>query len=135
MNTMILTQASAVNVRIDAGARTPIATNDTRDDASFGAQLTHRLAAQDDLRVAAEQLVATTFIEPVLALARESNAAEGPFAPGPAERRFGMLIDQYLADDIVRSANFPLVGQIERQLMRFVEESKEDTASTERTSP
>jgi hypothetical protein len=67
-------------------------------------------------RTAAEQLVATTFIAPVLARMRESVFAEAPFAPSAAERRFGPLLDQHLADRIVHASRFPLVDEVARRL-------------------
>jgi Rod binding domain-containing protein len=67
-------------------------------------------------RVAAEQLVATTFIAPILARMRESVFAEAPFAPSAAEKRFGPFLDQHLADRIVHASRFPLVDEVARRL-------------------
>ena len=47
---------------------------------------------------------------------RESSMAAGPFAPGDAERRFGPMLDQQLADRITRTARFPLIDRIEQQI-------------------
>jgi len=68
-------------------------------------------------RTAAEQFVSGVFIQPVLAMMRESSMAAGPFAPGDAERRFGPMLDQRLADSITRTARFPLIDRIERQIV------------------
>ena len=65
----------------------------------------------------ARKLVSLAFIEPVLAKLRETNQAAGPFAPGDAERRFGPLFDQHLADRITSSANFPLVDSLREHLL------------------
>ena len=65
----------------------------------------------------ARKLVSLAFIEPVLAKLRETNQATGPFAPGDAERRFGPLFDQHLADRITSGANFPLVDALREHLL------------------
>ena len=70
----------------------------------------------DKGREAAEQLVATTLVVPILAQLRETSRAAGPFAPSTAEKRFGPLFDQALSDRIVKGANFPLVDHLQRHL-------------------
>ncbi len=67
-------------------------------------------------REAAEQLVATVFVEPILATLHAGNLAVEPFAPGSAERRFTPFLDQQLAQRIVAGANFGLVDRITEQL-------------------
>ena len=84
-------------------------------DAAVAADRTGDRAAE--ARQVAEQLVSTTFIEPVLALLREANQAAGPFAPSSTERRFTPFLDQHLAERIVRGANFPLVDRITEDLL------------------
>ncbi len=69
-------------------------------------------------RQAAEGLVSTTFIEPILKQMRESNDTPPPFGPSNAEKQFASLLDTKLADEIVRAANFPLVERITAQLLR-----------------
>lgn len=69
-----------------------------------------------DPRTAAEELVAITFIQPVLASLRQSNMAEAPFAPGVAEQRFGPLLDAEIARKIVTASNFELVDAVARKL-------------------
>lgn len=69
-------------------------------------------------REAAEQLVATTLVLPVLKQLRESNNAAPPFAPTNAEKQFGALLDHRLAHDIVKGANFPMVDRLARDLLR-----------------
>jgi Rod binding domain-containing protein len=69
-------------------------------------------------RTAAEGLVSTTFIEPILKQVRESNTAPPPFGPSRAEKQFSSLLDTKLADEIVHAANFPLVDRIASQLLR-----------------
>ena len=70
----------------------------------------------NDARSAAEELVAITFIQPVLALLRDSNMAEAPFAPGAAEKRFGPLLDAEIARKVVKASNFDLVDAVARKL-------------------
>lgn len=69
-------------------------------------------------REAAEQLVATAFVRPVLASLRGSEGAAEPFAPTTAEKQFGAIQDQRLADELVRAARFPLVDRLARDLLR-----------------
>jgi Rod binding domain-containing protein len=69
-----------------------------------------------EAREVAEKLVAEVFIEPVLTSLREHSRAAGPFAAGDAERRFGPMLDQHIADRVTRSARLPLVDEIARRL-------------------
>ncbi len=62
-------------------------------------------------RRSAEQMVASLFVQPLLDMALESDA-EGPFAPGQGEKTFGPLLNQRLADEIVRKARLPLVDAV-----------------------
>ncbi len=66
----------------------------------------------------AEEFVAAAFLEPLLAQIRESSTAAEPFAPTTAEKRFGPLLDQRIAHNVVRGARFPLVDRIQQQLLR-----------------
>jgi hypothetical protein len=64
----------------------------------------------------AAQLVSIALVQPILAQLRESSLAEGPFAPGDAERRFGPMLDQELAERITRGTHFPLTDAVARRL-------------------
>ena len=87
-----------------------------------------RSGEKETLRDAAEQLVSSSFILPILSMIRESSISEGPFAPGMAERRFGPLFDQHIADSITKAANFPLVDSIiDRYLPRTALSSTGET--------
>ena len=70
-----------------------------------------------DAREAASQLVASTLILPVLQQLRESGfmSPDNPLAPTSAERRFGPLLDQEIADRITNATNFPLIDAIVEQ--------------------
>ena len=97
-------------------ARFPV-TVGTGTASATGGQASFRdtlLAAR--ARESAEQIVASSLVQPILASIREQSRAEGPFAPSTAEKRFGPMLDQHLADRIVRKANFPLVDRLERHL-------------------
>ena len=78
-------------------------TNDSRDEVE---------ASKAEARQAANQLVASAFIIPMLSKLRETSLAEGPFAPGAAEKRFGPLLDEKFADRIVEASNFNIVEAI-----------------------
>ena len=78
---------------------------------------------------AAAKLVSSTLIQPILSQLRESSlAAEGPFAPGAAERRFGALLDQHLGDRIAHATNFDLVDAVAE---RVLQASSTPTSSAE----
>lgn len=69
-------------------------------------------AGEDEIRKSAQQLVSATFITPMLASVRESSMAAEPFKPTPAEKQFGALLDQQIADEIVKSSNLPIVDRL-----------------------
>lgn len=69
-------------------------------------------------RRAAEDFVAMAFVQPLLAQLREGNNAAPPFAPGPAEKQFGEIMDQVLSRQIVRASSFGLVDRLEADLSR-----------------
>ena len=73
-----------------------------------------RGAGTNEIRTAAEQLVSATFILPVLTQVRESSMAAPPFAPTPGEKQFGSMLDQKIADEIVRSSRLPIVERLTR---------------------
>jgi Rod binding domain-containing protein len=86
-----------------------------RPPAGFASTLESHMPQEtkrEQVREAAEQLVASAFIVPVLASMRETSKAAGPFAPGTVERRFGPLLDQHLADRITQASRFTLVDAI-----------------------
>ena len=101
-------------IRMAATSGAPV-----RKAGSFEAEL--RAAGRADqveqARQAAQQMVASTFIMPVLAKMRQSPFLVGPFAPGDTERRFGPLMDQHVADRIAAGDSFPLVDRITEHLL------------------
>ncbi|MGD1915169.1 MAG: hypothetical protein ACFCBV_03145 [Phycisphaerales bacterium] len=87
-----------------------------RDFSSVIARDQGRDPSTASARKAAEDFVSMAFVQPLLAQLRETNNAAAPFAPGPAERQFGELMDQVLSKQIVRASSFPLVERIESDL-------------------
>lgn len=88
--------------------------------ASFAQGVDTREGRTDEAkaREAAEMLVSTTLVEPIFKQLRESNNAAPPFGPTPGEKQFGALLDHRLAHDIVKSANFPMVDRLARNLLK-----------------
>jgi Rod binding domain-containing protein len=72
---------------------------------------------EDRAREAAEQLVAQTFVLPMLKEMRQSNSAAPPFAPSQGEKQFRALMDAELAQRIVKASRFNLVQRLARDLL------------------
>ena len=112
---------NAIDAIAQAPGRLPVPLS-AAGAAGAGGEFGHSLAlalGPDDreaLRAAASQLVASTFVQPLLSRLRESPFLEGPFAPGLAEKQFAPLLDQHLADRIVQGGSFPLVDLIVERL-------------------
>ncbi|MFT5422587.1 MAG: Rod binding domain-containing protein [Phycisphaerales bacterium] len=73
---------------------------------------------RDEAREAAEKLVASTFIEPLLKSVRESSQAAAPFAPTQAEKQFRGLMDARVAESVVHRTDLAIVGRIADSLLR-----------------
>ncbi len=69
-------------------------------------------ASADEVRTAAEDLVANAFIAPVLRQMRETSDAAPPFQQTPAEKQFGQMLDAETARQIVRKSDLPLVDRL-----------------------
>lgn len=78
----------------------------------------HEQTPEGKARATAEQLVAVSLVEPTLKLLRESNDAAAPFAPGEAEKAFGPLLDQAIAERVVRASNFGIVDRLASDLLK-----------------
>ncbi len=111
-----------------------------RDGALRNAEFANLLASatasgqdKDPTREAAEQLVAVTFIQPILRAARESNNAAPPFAPTAIEKQFGPLMDATLSDSMMRASRWPLVDRIEQDMR--ANGNQLPPALTERSKP
>jgi Rod binding domain-containing protein len=68
--------------------------------------------ASDEARAAAQELVASTLVQPILAQLRETNNAEAPFGPGQWEKTFGPMMDAEIATRIVRASNWGLIDRM-----------------------
>ena len=90
-----------------------------RGGAAFSTVLGRASASGDReiVRQAAAQLVASTFIMPVLKSMHDSPFVKPPFAPGFAEKQFQPLLDQQVADRLTSAARFPLIDVIVDRLM------------------
>ncbi len=73
---------------------------------------------QQRAREAAEQLVATALVQPVLKQLRETNGAAAPFTPNPAEKSFGQMMDTELSQRIVSSRGWALVDRVADMLLQ-----------------
>ncbi|MBL8762797.1 MAG: hypothetical protein JNM07_00830 [Phycisphaerae bacterium] len=69
-------------------------------------------------RAAAEQFVAISLVQPILANLRETNRTAAPFAPGTGERQFGAMMDAEVSLRIARASRFPLVDRLASDLLR-----------------
>jgi len=76
----------------------------------------HEDRTDRDPREAAEELVAITLVQPILAQLRESDMGAEPFAPSEGEKQFGALYDAEIARQMVRGRSFPLVDALARQM-------------------
>lgn len=76
-------------------------------------------ATEEDVREAAEDLVANAFLAPVLRQIRESSDAAPPFQPTPAEKQFGQLLDIETARQIVRKSELPIVERLTETFERL----------------
>ncbi len=74
-------------------------------------------------REAAEQLVATTFVEPLLKQVREAHKPAPPFTPGPGEKQFRALMDAELAQRIVHASQWPLVERLASDLLKRTQQA------------
>lgn len=73
---------------------------------------------RDEARVAAEQFVAATFLQPILKEIRSQNRAAPPFGPTDAEKALGPMMDAQLADRMVKASQFGLVERIASDLRK-----------------
>jgi Rod binding domain-containing protein len=94
----------------------------TEDQELFSQVISRAKANPDETpeqkaRGAAQQLVATALVQPVLKQLRESNNAAPPFAPNEAERTFRSLSDAALAQRMVGSEHWELVNVLARRML------------------
>jgi Rod binding domain-containing protein len=108
MSITIQSESPMVTAALSARSASAPATSFARalEDAEHGED------TEATVREAATKLVSSALVMPILASLREGSLREGPFAPGMAERRFGPLLDQHIADRVVSGSSFPLVDAI-----------------------
>ncbi|MEM1208937.1 MAG: rod-binding protein [Planctomycetota bacterium] len=70
----------------------------------------------EEVYEAAEQLVASAFIAPLLAQLRDSMKQNDMFYGGSTEDLFGHQLDEKIADDVVKSSRFGLVDAVYREI-------------------
>ncbi|MEO1009327.1 MAG: hypothetical protein AAFX79_12255 [Planctomycetota bacterium] len=113
--------SASLDARAGFAATPEVLLGRQRDFASVISRDAQRQAnaeAPDPARKAAEDFVSMAFLEPLLAEVRAGNNAAEPFAPGPAEKQFGALLDRVMARQIVRASRFDLVDRLEADLRR-----------------
>jgi len=79
----------------------------------------HALTARESKALdTAQKLVSTTLIKPILAQARAARDAPAPWGQTQAEKQFGALLDNRIADDISRASNFNIARRIADQMLK-----------------
>lgn len=107
----------AARQAVPAGGNAP---GDTAGGGGFAAELESSVSAaraaaekrSEEVRSAAEQLVATTFIMPLFAQLRNDPMASDMFHGGRGEAVFQQQMDQILSDRISTGAGFDLVDTV-----------------------
>ena len=114
---------SSLAVGMLAGASAPSAPRTAVGRPGGGSSFAFELAqstkhsTREQVRESASKLVASAFIQPILAQMHETSFVSGRFAPGDAERRFTPMLHQHLADGIGTATSFPLVDAIVDRLL------------------
>lgn len=80
-----------------------------------------RAAQEREVQQAAQQFVATAFVMPLLAQARQSPFKTELFHGGQGEEMFGQQLDQRIADQIVRRMDFPLIHAVQKHVFRHTQ--------------
>ena len=65
----------------------------------------------------ARQLVGQAFLVPLLKEVRESTSAQGMFAPGAAEKRFGPIVDHQMADALMTRLDLDVVTNVRQYML------------------
>lgn len=95
----------------------PNSSSGIRDDSGAAAAPAAQSARQLSALDTAQKLIATTLIKPILAQARASNNAPPPFNQTQAEKQFGALLDNKIADDISKASGFPIAQRIADKIL------------------
>jgi Rod binding domain-containing protein len=86
----------------------------------------------DQAKEAAEKLVSTTFIKPILSEARKMDNAPAPFKPTQAEKMFGAMLDNKIADELVAKLRLPLAQRMTSDMVDRIPESERGQVATKR---
>jgi len=102
-----------------------------RDNTSFESLMgsEERIDQEQVIRNESRKLVAEAFIRPLLAQIREQNNAAAPFGATDAEKRFGPMIDEAVADSMTRPDRFPMVKAVEREMLARLDMMAKEDAS------
>lgn len=73
---------------------------------------------QEQVREAAQQLVASAFVLPFLQQVRSESLRSDLMHGGFAEDAFGQQLDTHMADAFVKGGNFPLVDAVEQYMSK-----------------
>ncbi len=111
----MMTTAIQSNIQMPAAASTPAMMERAPAFASAIARVGGG-SREQQINEAAQKLVATSLVQPILDSMMKSEFREGPFAPGPVEERFMPLLNRHFSDRIVSSSNFGLVEALTNQL-------------------
>ena len=76
------------------------------------------------VRQAAEQLVATTLVQPLLAAVRNDPFKSELFHGGLAEDMFGSQLDTLISERITKATRLPIVDAVYDKIMRDVDRRK-----------
>ena len=74
-------------------------------------------SAYERADAAARQLVGQAFLVPLLKEVRESTSAQGMFAPGAAEKRFGPILDHQMADALMTRLDLDVVTNVRQYML------------------
>ncbi|MEE9211186.1 MAG: hypothetical protein V3U29_00865 [Phycisphaeraceae bacterium] len=84
------------------------------------------------VRQAAEQLVATTLVQPILAAVRNDPFKSELFHGGLAEDMFGSQLDTLISERITRATRLPIVDAVYDKIMRDADRHKGNPSDANR---
>jgi len=88
---------------------------------------------ESEVRKAAQQLVASTFVLPLLKQVRNDPFKNELFHGGSAEETWGAQLDTTIADRITARSNFPMVDAVYRSIMANANREVRGTQGSLRT--
>ena len=81
---------------------------------------------EQKVRLAAEQLVASTMLKPILSQIRQDPFKSDLFHGGRTEEIFGEQLDNIIADRMVSKQGFGLVDSVYKNFMNNIEQDSSD---------